>query len=120
EYSLHFTSEVNKEIEQETFAMLREYGMSDADIRHSWNSNPAFRSFPAQRVMADAARYRISQRSMQSKVSRPVPVVQRPGVATERTPEADITIQRLNTRLNTTGNYRDAAALLNARRASRR
>src|SRR5262249_17750597 len=109
DFSSGFSKEQNAEITNEVIAMFQEAGMGREEIRRMWNTNPTIRSFPAQVMMYQAARFRISQRAMASKVARPVlPVVQRPGVAAERIPESDVQIDRLNSRLNKTGNYRDA------------
>jgi hypothetical protein len=64
--------------------------MSQDQINWQWNNNAMFRSFPAQKMMADAARYRIAQRGIQSKAHHPVPTVQRPGSPEAREPEAGL------------------------------
>src|SRR5262249_59507722 len=89
EFALGFTAGQKAEIQNEAVSMLRELGLSDDQLRAEWNTNPLLRSAASQRVLDDAARYRISQRSMQSKVAKRVPAVQRPGSPAERIPESD-------------------------------
>jgi hypothetical protein len=60
---------------------LKDYGVKDEDIHSLWNSNPLFRSAAAQRLMADAARYRLAKRTAMKLASKPIPPVQKPGNA---------------------------------------
>jgi hypothetical protein len=109
-----------REIQTEARTMLKEYGLSDQQLQTLWATSPEFRSFPSQRMMMDAARFRLSQKSLASKQVKTVPTVQRPGVGNlERMPESDYHLDKLNARLNQTGSVKDAAALINARRARR-
>jgi hypothetical protein len=118
----NFSDEQNSEIRNEASAMLREF-MTDEQIAGEWNSNSLFRSYAAQRLMADAARWRISQRALSGKTVRPeVPKVQRPGSPADRPSASEYEFQSLNDKVNrTTGReqIRAAAALIAARRARR-
>jgi hypothetical protein len=111
------------ELKKEAQAMLRDYGLTDQEITWQWNNNPSFRSFPAQKMMMDAARWRMSQKSIESKKFRPVPTVQRPGSPTERVPQTDYEIKQLGAKLDRsrgTQAVRAAADLLIAKRQGRR
>jgi len=72
-----------------------------------------------QRLIFDGMRYQDVQKAAKSAAKKPVPPVQRPGVkaagngASER-------VQSLNSKLNSSGSLKDAAALLVARRNARR
>jgi len=46
-----------------------------------YQSQPIMRSAAFQRVLADAGAYRLAQKTVQEKLSKPVPPVQSPGTA---------------------------------------
>jgi hypothetical protein len=119
-FSQQYSAEQNAEITKEAMSMLRDYGMTDADIAYQWNNNPSFRSFPAQRMMHDAARWRMLGRGSESKRVKTAPQVQRPGSPAERVPDSDYRLDKLRAKLDASGSARDAAAYLTARRAAGR
>lgn len=59
---------------------LIEYGLSEDQIGDLWN-NSILRSAPIQRMMADAARYRLAKSNAAKPAAKPVPPVQKPGNA---------------------------------------
>lgn len=67
----------------------------------------------------DAGKYRLMMKAKDAAVARPLPPVQRPGLA--RTPgereQADM--RTLSARLSSSGNIKDAVALYHARRSGR-
>ena len=70
-------------------------------------------------LVIDAVRYREAQAKAKAvtTAARPVPQVQRPGVAPNKGAMREAELQSLSKRLDQTGNPRDAAAFLRARRA---
>src|SRR5262249_9692084 len=104
------------EIQQEVRAMLRDYGLTDEQISREYNSNASFRSFAGQRLMFDAARWRLANKGVASKVARSVPQVRKPGSPLDRGNERDYQLDRLSAKLDKTGSARDAANLLIAQR----
>ena len=106
-------------IRKESLAMLEDYGLTKEQIAREWSTSSLFRSFPSQRLMADAARYRLSVKGLRKAVARPVPPVQRPGSPSDRASEGDYELTALSQKLDKSAHWKDAAALLHARRARR-
>lgn len=104
-----------------SIATLRNVGFGDQDLKRAWNGEASLslRDHRAQLLILKAARWDDAQRAMQHP-TRPVPNVLRPGVAAQRGERDDVRLADLTNRLERTGNPRDAAALLTARRAARR
>jgi len=107
-------------IQQAVIDELHDAGLSDAQIRHAWQHDTTFRSATAQIMMVQAARARLARERARTATRKPVPPVQRPGVSHGRNAYAAENAQRLSDRLDRTGNLKDAAHLLAARRAARR
>jgi len=102
--------------------MLKEMGFSDAELGALWSGqrDVSLRDHRIQLLIRDGVRYREAQKAARSPQPKPVPQVQRPGPAPARNADADGRVKDLTERLNATGNVRDAAALLAARRAAQR
>jgi len=102
--------------------MLKELGFSDAELGEMWHSGRgvSLRDHRIQLLIRDGVRFRDAQAAAKKPAPKPVPDVQRPGPAPARNADADGRVKDLTERLNATGNLRDAAALLVARRAARR
>jgi hypothetical protein len=98
--------------------VLRSVGFTDNDLIPAWNGQDklSLRDHRLQLVILDAVKYRDAQAAARTARPKPVPPVQRPGTAQPRTAAADQQVQELANRLNQSGNLRDAAALLAARR----
>jgi hypothetical protein len=64
--------------------LTEDYGISREDLAHAVQTNPILRSAAFSSVLLDAAKYKLAQRDAAAKVSRPVPPVQKPGVASNR------------------------------------
>ena len=102
--------------------MLKELGFSDGELGEMWNGGRriSLRDHRIQLLIRDGMRFREAQAAASRPQPRPVPDVQRPGPAPARNADADGRVKDLTDRLNATGNLRDAAALLVARRAAQR
>jgi hypothetical protein len=70
-------------IQREIFSAAKESGISREQLAELWESNPVLRSAGFQKMMHDAALYRMAQRNLKSApASRSqIPNVQKPGVA---------------------------------------
>jgi hypothetical protein len=104
----------------EVFASAKASGVEPAELIRLFNSEPLMRNAVFQHMMYDAGKYRLMMKARDTVAAKPVPPVQRPGMA--RTPaervHADMRI--LSTKLSNSGDIRDAVALYNARKSSRR
>jgi hypothetical protein len=104
----------------EIFGSAKASGVEPAELVRLFNSEPLMRNAAFQQMMYDAAKYRLMMKAKDAAATRPVPPVQRPGLA--RTPgereRADL--RTLNARLSSSGDIKDAVALYNARKSSRR
>ena len=67
----------------------------------------------------DAGKYRLMMKAKEGAVARPLPPVQRPGVATTRAERDRSDIRKLSSKLSTSGDIKDAVALYQARKSSR-
>jgi hypothetical protein len=74
----------------------------------------------AQKALVDAAAYNKLLNAPPKVVPKNLPPVQRPGIARVPGEARHVDLSSLNSRLNKSGSMDDAAALLNAMRASRR
>jgi hypothetical protein len=112
-----------KALFQQTAAdLLKEVGYSDHELRHAWQNGGVFmlRDARAQKIVADAARWRISQAKAKEALKAPHPEVQRPGVRMPQSSYGDQMIQSHSKALSSSGNLRDAVALRRAQYAQRR
>jgi hypothetical protein len=102
--------------------MLKDLGFSDGELGEMWNGQRSLslRDHRIQLLIRDGVRFREAQAAAKKPQPRPVPDVQRPGPAPARNADADGRVKDLTERLNASGNLRDAAALLVARRAAQR
>lgn len=108
-----------QKITAETVAYLTDgLGFSKDEIVQAWNT-PAWRDHRAQLALYHAAKHWNASRQIKSTPPKPLPPVQRPGVAQGRNAAQEQHIKALEERLNRTANPKDAAALLRARRGIR-
>jgi hypothetical protein len=71
----------SRELQEAAAAVLKDVGLSDQDVRAAWNGAPiSLRSAAAQRILADAARWRMAQAKAKAAIARATPPPQRPGV----------------------------------------
>ena len=102
--------------------LLKEAGYSNEELHQAWTGGGTFylRDARAQKIIADAVRYRLGQQKMKEAVKAPHPEVQRPGVRQPQSTYSDQTIASHNKALSSSGNLRDAVALRRAQYAQRR
>lgn len=93
-------------------------GFSEQEISQAWNT-PGWRDHRAQLALYHAARHWTAQRQVKATPPKPMPPVQRPGVAQGRNAAAEQTIKSLEQKLNQTGSARVAAELWRAKRSIR-
>ena len=103
-------------------AVLKELGFQETELAQSWHGQRdlSLRDHRVQLLIRDATLWRDAQAKAKAAATRPVPAVQRPGVSQPKGAAQDAQIQHLTQKLEKTGNLKDAAALLRARRAGTR
>jgi hypothetical protein len=102
--------------------MLKEYGVSDPhQFLAAIHGQSTFPRASAERIMVDAAKWRMAKRAAMPSPRRTVPNVTRPGIAGPRGAErSDSGLAALNAKLSKSGSIKDATALLMARRSKGR
>jgi phage terminase large subunit len=68
----------------------------------------------------DAGKYRLMMKAKDAVASKPVPPVQRPGMARTAAEREHADLRTLNAKLSSSGDIRDAVALYNARKSGKR
>jgi hypothetical protein len=104
----------------EIFASAKASGVEPAELLRLFNSEPLMRNAVFQRMMYDAGKYRLMMKAKDAAAARPVPPVQRPGAARTPAEREHGDLRTLNARLSSSGDIKDAVALYNARKSSRR
>jgi hypothetical protein len=93
------------------------YGIPRDQLLHLYETEPLMRSAPFQRMMYDLTKGRVARQSLAEKrVAKPIPQVQRPGVARPIGSDNDEYVASLQRDLNRTGSLKSAAKLLLAQR----
>jgi hypothetical protein len=102
--------------------MLRELGFSDQELAELWQGRRdlSLHDHRLQLILRDGLRFRDARKAAKEASAKPVPPVQRPGVAQPRGAAQDAVVQSLAKRLDQTGNLKDAARLLAQRRKAAR
>lgn len=97
--------------------VLKDVGFSVEELAQAWNGEASLslRDHRMQLLILDAVKYREAKSNVKP-APKPVPSVQRPGVSRAPTSADDAQIQALQKRFDRTGDPRDGAALLTARR----
>ena len=97
--------------------VLKDVGFTTEELAQAWNGEASLslRDHRTQLLILDAVKYREAKANVKP-AAKPVPPVQRPGVSRAPTSADDAEIQALQKRFERSGNPRDAAALLSARR----
>ena len=111
---------VDKELSAAAVTTLRNVGFSDADLRRAYHGEASIslRDHRAQLLVAKAALYDRAIAETPQKRSRSVPPVTRPGTSGEHHDDySSNQISELSQKLSRSGNLKDAARLLAARRA---
>jgi hypothetical protein len=103
-------------------AVLKDLGFQETELAQSWHGQKdlSLRDHRVQLLIRDATLWRDAQAKAKAAATKPVPAVQRPGVSQLKGAAQDAQIQHLTQKLEKTGNLKDAAALLRARRAGTR
>ena len=91
-------------------------GFSEQEIQQAWNT-PGWRDHRAQMALYHAAKHWNAERSVKAAPPKPLPKVQRPGVAQGANKVAELHLKALDDKLTQTGNWKDAARLYAERRA---
>ena len=73
-----------------------------------------------ERVIDDAGKFRLLMKARDAAAAKPVPPVQRPGMARTPAERDHADLRTLNAKLSSSGNIKDAVALYNARKSSKR
>jgi hypothetical protein len=105
-------------LEHAAAGMLRELGFSDQELGALYHGQAQLNMHDhrLQLLIRDGIRFRDAQKAAKEASTKPVPPVQRPGVAQPRGAAQDAVVQNLTKRLDQTGNLKDAARLLAERR----
>ena len=112
--------EVMRKIAENVVALAEEYGVSKKDRGEVWQSQPIMRSAAFQRMMVDAARYRMATSEVAGKLDRAAPPpVQRPGTSQPNNADDSAVAAALN-RFKAEPSPKTGADLLRARRAATR
>ncbi len=104
----------------EIFASARASGVEPAELMKLFNSEPLMRNAVFQRMMYDAGKYRLMMKTRDAAAAKSVPPVQRPGTARTPAEREHADLRTLNAKLSSSGDIKDAVALYNARKSSRR
>lgn len=112
--------EAQRAVALEIAASARASGIETGELVRLFNSEPLMRNAVFQRMMYDAGKYRLMMKARDAAVARPLPPVQRPGAAQSRSEREHAELRTLNARLSNSGNIKDAIALYQARKSSRR
>lgn len=109
------------EIGRSAVTMLKEIGFTPAELSELWSGEKeiSLRDHRVQLLIRDGVRYREATAKVKTAQSKPVPQVQRPGVAQPRGAADDERAKALDARLTQTGNLKDAVRALDARRSAR-
>ena len=109
-------------LQEGAVALLKDVGFTEQELGNLWTgrANMTLRDHRLQLLILDGVKYREAQQKAKQAVAKPVPPVQRPGVSQPRGAAQDAAIQALSKRLETSGNLKDAAALIAARRKAAR
>jgi hypothetical protein len=114
------SKETQAAVSAEIVASAKASGVEPAELFRLFNSEPLMRNAAFQRMMYDAGKYRLMMKAKDAVATRPVPPVQRPGVARTAAEREHADVRTLSARLATSGTIKDAVAFYNARRSSKR
>ena len=100
-------------------ALLEDIGFTQDDLGKLWSgqASVSLRDHRLQLIIRDALRYREAKTAVsRARVAPVAPKVQRPGSPAERVRDSSRETSAMDKKLDSTGNWKDAAALLIARR----
>ncbi len=109
-------------LEHAAVGMLHDFGFTDQELTELYQGRRdlSLHDHRLQLIIRDGVRFRDAQKAAKQASTKPVPPVQRPGVAQPRGAAQDAVVQNLTKRLDQTGNLKDAARLLAERRKAAR
>ena len=91
----------------EIVASAKASGVEPAELVRLFNSEPLMRNAVFQRMMYDAGKYRLMMKARDAVVARPVPPVQRPGLARTPAEREHADVRTLSAKLSSSGDIRD-------------
>lgn len=109
------------ELEKAALKTLSNLGFEQSELGASWTGQKdiSLRDHRMQLLIRDATLWREAQEKAKATAAKPLPPVQRPGVAKSPGAQAEAETQALTQRLAQTGSLRDAIALRKAQVAAR-
>jgi len=115
----HEPKAVRQAVAAEIVAAAGENGIPASELNRLFQTEPLMRHATFQRMMYDAARYRLMMRAKDAVVMKAVPPVARPGVSASSGERGRTDLRALNARLTSSGDLKDAVALYQARLSNR-
>lgn len=112
--------ETQRAVSAEIVASAKASGVEEAELFRLFHSEPLMRNAVFQRMMYDAGKYRLMMKAKDAVSARPVPPVQRPGMARTPAEREHADLRTLSSRLSSSGDIKDAVALYHARKTNRR
>jgi hypothetical protein len=94
----------------EIYEGAKELGVSPEQLTAAYNSDPTMRSAAFQKMLLDAARFRMAQKGVRNATRNPVGPVHKPGMATEQS-RVPYAIQQATEEFNRDPNPKTGAAL---------
>jgi hypothetical protein len=107
-------------VSAEIVASAKASGVEEAELFRLFHSEPLMRNAVFQRMMYDAGKYRLMMKAKDAVSARPVPPVQRPGMARTSAERENADLRTLSSKLSNSGDIKDAVALYHARKSNRR
>jgi hypothetical protein len=114
------TSGVRQAVAQEIMASAKDSGIEPDELQRLFDSEPLMRNATFQRMMYDAGKYRLMMKARDAVAAKPIPPVQRPGMAAGRGERDQHDLRALSARLSSSGDLKDAVALYRAKTTGRR
>lgn len=101
--------------------VLKDAGFTEQELAEMWNGRVgiSLRDHRVQMLVLGNVKFAEAQKAAKEAKAKPLPPVQRPGVAQPAGAANTERLKTLSERLSQTGSAKDAAALLTARRAGR-
>jgi len=112
--------DVRQAVAQEIMASAKASGLEPDELQRLFDSEPLMRNATFQRMMYDAGKYRLMMKARDAVAAKPIPPVQRPGMAVSRGERDQHDLRALSARLSSSGDLNDAVALYQAKTAGRR
>jgi hypothetical protein len=114
------TRGVRQAVAQEIMSSAKASGIEPEELQRLFDSEPLMRNATFQRMMYDAGKYRLMMKARDTVTAKPMPPVQRPGMAASRGERDQNDLRTLSARLSSSGDLKDAVALYQARTGGRR